>query len=156
MDQILDGLPIYTFSDDISVVTKSTETEHWEKVDKVLERLDAMNIRLNLDKYIFAENNAKWLGFHFSRTAIKPSNSKVQGITYRLKPEILKQLRSILGSVNQMNRFIPNLAQLCFPFRLLLKDANSWDWREEHDKAFSNIKDSIRNVAEVTHFTNNL
>ena len=51
-----------------------------------------------------------------------------------------------------MNRFIPNLAQLCFPFRPLLKDANSWDRREEHDKAFSNFKYSIRNVAEITHF----
>ena len=31
MDQILDGLPItFTLSDDILVVTKGTEAEHWE------------------------------------------------------------------------------------------------------------------------------
>ena len=137
MDQILDGLPnAYTFIYDIIVLTKGTETEHWEEVKKVLERLDAMNIRLNLDKCKIAEENSDWLGFQLSETGIKPLNNKVQGITDWVKLKPLGELRSFLGVLNQINRFFPNLAQLCFLFRPLPKDPNSWDWRQEHDKAF--------------------
>ena len=48
----------YAFTDDVLVVTERTETEHWKKYKKVLERLDAMNIQLNLDIWKLAEKNA--------------------------------------------------------------------------------------------------
>ena len=89
MDQILDGLPnTYTFIDDILKVTKGTETEHWGKVKRIFERLDARNLRLNFHNFKFAESNADSLGFHLSRTGNKPLNSIVWGIVDRLKPKI--------------------------------------------------------------------
>ena len=115
----------YTFIDDILIVTKGTETDHWAKVRKVLERLDRMNIRLKLENCEFVQREAKWLGFHFPQTGNITLNSKVQGNTDRLKPKNLKELRPLLGAVKQMNRLIPNLAQFCFPFRSLLKIENN-------------------------------
>ena len=47
------------------------------------------------------------------------------------------------------------MRQLCFPFTPLLKAANSWDWREEHDEAFSELIASIKKVGEVTNFKRN-
>ena len=111
-----------------------------------------MKMRLNLDKNKFAEKNAGWLGFNLSQTGKRPLKSKFQGITDRLKPKLLEELRSFLGAVNQMNRFIPNLAQHCFPFPPLLKNGNSWDWRQEHDKVFFVVKDSTGTVVKVTNF----
>ena len=57
-----------------------------------------------------------------TQTGISPINTKIQAITEKLKPENLKELRSYLGAVNQMNRFLPNLTQLCFKLRPLLKN----------------------------------
>ena len=111
-----------------------------------------MNFHLYMDKCSIAEKNTEWLGFDLAQTCNTPININVQGITDRLKQKTLKELRSFLGAVNQMNRFVPNLAQLCFPFWPSLKNGKSWDWRQEHDKVFSKFKDSKRNVAEVTHF----
>ena len=123
MDKILEELSnTYSFIDDLLIVTKANQNDHWLKVRNVLVRLDRMKIRLNHEKCEFAQWQAEWLGLHLSQTGIEPLNSKFQGITDRLKPKNLKEPRSFLGAVNHMNRLIPNVAHLCFPFRPLQKN----------------------------------
>ena len=57
-----------------------------------------------------------------------------------------------MGAVNQLNRFIPNLAQLCFKLRPLLKQDKVWCWTESHDKAFEEINKQVKKLTEVGHF----
>ena len=57
-----------------------------------------------------------------------------------------------MGAVNQLNRFIQNLAQLCHGLRPLLKKDQSWKWEEKHDKAIQEIIEKVKQVAEVGHF----
>ena len=135
LDLTLAGITItFVFIDDILIVTHGTEEEHIEKVKEVLKKLDEANVSLKLDKCTFAAEDIEWVGFKLSQQGVTPKNSKVQAISERLKPTNLKQLRSFLGAVNQFNKFIPNLAQLCFPFRNLLKKDNEWNWGEEQKK----------------------
>ena len=54
--------------------------------------------------------------------------------------------------MNQLNRFIPNLAQLCHELRPLLKKDQPWNWGEKHDKAIQVINEKVKQVAEVGHF----
>ena len=88
------------FIDDIFDVTQGTEDEHIKKVKKVLKRLVEANICLKLEKFTSAADKFEW----------KPTN--------------LKKLRSFLVVVNQYNKFIPNLAELCFQFRNIIKKGN--------------------------------
>ena len=39
----------------------------------------------------------------------QPNKHEIQAVTEKLKPKNLKELRSYLEAVNQMNRFIPKL-----------------------------------------------
>ena len=122
MDLTLAGITnTFAFIDDILIVTHGTEEEHITKVKEVLKRLDNANINLRLDKCTFAAMNIEWVGYNLSQQGVAPINNKVQGISERLRPTNLKQLRSFLGAVNQYNKFNPDLAKLCFPFRTLLK-----------------------------------
>ena len=57
-------------------------------------------------------------------TGIQRIITKIQALTEKLKPKSLKELRSFMGAVNHLNRFIPNLAKLCFLLRPLLKKEN--------------------------------
>ena len=57
-----------------------------------------------------------------------------------------------MGSMNQMNRSIPNHAQLCFRFGPLLKIGTNWFWNAEHDKALEQIHECIKHETEVTQF----
>ena len=83
---------------------------------------------------------------------ISPVSTKVQGITEKLSPSNLKELRSFLGAVYQFNKFIPDLALICFPFRSILKKDAVWKWTDEHERAFSNVNKEVKKVAELTHF----
>ena len=48
-----------------------------------------------------------------------------------------------------MNRFIPNLAQLCFELGPLLKKDKPWSWDESHEEAFKEINKQVQKVVEV-------
>ena len=118
--------------------------------------LDEANLKLKAQNCVLAQNSIEWLGFKITRTGISPVNAKSLGITERLRPTNLKQLRSILGAVNQFNKFIPKLAIISFPLRktFLKKDAD-WIWEDEHDKAFNEINNEIKRVVKLSHFKRN-
>ena len=67
----------------------------------------------------------------------------------------MKELRSFFGAINQFNKFIPDLAAICFPFRSILKKDAIWKWTEEHKKAFKRVNDEVKKAAELTHFKRN-
>ena len=67
----------------------------------------------------------------------------------------LKELRSFLALVNQFNKFISNLAAICFPFRSNIKRDVIWKWTEAHEKAFKRVNEEVRKKAELTHFKRN-
>ena len=100
----------------------------------------------------FAKQEIEWLGFKLMSSGISPINTKVQGISDKLRPTNLKELRSFLGAVNQFNRFVPDLATICFPFRSILKRDAEWNWNEEHESAFKEVNEEVKKVAELTHF----
>ena len=118
---------VFVFIDDISIVTKGTKSEHLDKVRKILKVMNEAKLQLKAGKCKFAKQEIEWLGFKLTSSGISPINSKVQGISDKLRPTNLKELRSFLGAVNQFNRFVPDLATICFPFRSILKRDAEWN-----------------------------
>ena len=91
---------------------------------------------MRADKCQITCTKIEWLGYELSGEGITPVDGKVQGITERLRPGNLKELRSLLGAVTQFNKVIPELANICAPFRSILKKDAVWRWTQEHEKAF--------------------
>ena len=60
-----------------------------------------------------------------------------------------------MEALNQMNRFVPNLAKVCPPLRPLLSKTNEWKWGEEQEKAFQQIKEEMKHITEIKHFKKN-
>ena len=89
-----------------------------------------------------------------TKSGYSPINSKVQGITEKLRPTNLKELKSFLGAVNQFNKFVPDLAAICFPFRSILKRDAVWNWSNDHEKAFQTVNEELKD-AELIHFKRN-
>ena len=67
-------------------------------------------------------------------------------------PNTLKRLRSFLGSVHFISKFIPNLAQLCHSLRPLLRKSTKYIWIDENTKRFNAIKTRIANHTENIHY----
>ena len=138
--------------DDIIVVSKGTKESHLKYVYNCLQKLEADNLRINLSKCHFAKHQINWLVFTFSQSGVKPIEPKTVAIAEIKAPKTLKQLRSFLGSVHHLSKFIPNLAKICHPLRSLLKKNEKFLWTEYHQTHFEHIKTVIANATENTHF----
>ena len=59
-----------------------------------------------------------------------------------------------MGPYHSLNKFIPNIAQLCTPLCLLLSKANKYHftWYEIHEKAFKSFLEAVNNITENRHF----
>ena len=143
------------FIDDILLVSKGTKQNHLDKVREISKTLDEAILQIKAGKCKIAKQEIEWLGFKMTSQGISPVNSKVQRITEKLQPTNLKELRSFLGAVNHFNKFIPDLASMCFPFRSILRKDAFWKWTDEHEKAFRKVNQEVRKVAELTHFKRN-
>ena len=153
MDYTLKGLQnTYCFLDDIIIVSTATEADHLAYVFKCLKKLDDDNLRINLQKCHFVKIQIEWLGYKFTQTGISPLESKTAAILTIPPPTTLKRLRSFLGPVHYIGKFIPHLAQLCHPLRPLLKKSVKFFWTEEHTKHFNLIKEKIANSTENSHY----
>ena len=156
MDTTLDGLEsTNAFLDDIIIITKGTIEKHEAEIDKTLHRLNEENLAISLHKWEFGLNEITWLGYKINSEGIKPTKRKTDAIIQLENPKTLKQLRSIMGSIHHLIKFIPNLATLSAPIRPLLSSATSkkkLEWNENHSIAFQNIKNAIQKIVEQKHF----
>ena len=57
-----------------------------------------------------------------------------------------------MGAINQLNKFIPNLAVLCSPLRPLLSKSPQFQWEPAHTEAFNLIKEHISQIASTHHY----
>ena len=142
----------FSFLDDIIIVTGGGLQNHKEKLFKCLDRLNEENLAINLNKCHFAKNKITWLGYEIDQKGIKPIVSKTQAILNLKPPTSNKQLKSFLGSVHHLTKFIPNLAPLSREFRNLLQKDTKYIWTNHHQTKFENIKECIRNLTENTHY----
>ena len=72
------------YIDDITIFSPTLE-QHYKDVNRVLERLDLANLKVNVNKCAFACEEVVILGFKVSKDGINPNPAKVQGIN-DLKP----------------------------------------------------------------------
>ena len=157
IDCTLAGLEnTFCFLDDILIVSRGGIEKHLHLVRKSLIKLDQENLRINLAKCHFAKETIEWLGHNITQSGVTPLSSKTDAIGKLSAPTNLKKLRSFMGSVHHLGKFIPNLSQLCYHLRPLLKKNSKFLWTEEHDKQFSLIKEQITETTENKHFNPDL
>ena len=153
MDFTLIGLKItHRLLDDILVVIKGSLKEHKDYVMSCLRRLNDENLEINLPKCHFAKLEIDWLGYHISQLGISPIECNMSAILALEAPENLKKLRSFLGSVHYIGKFIPNLAQISHPLRLWLKKTSKFIWTEARKNCFNETKNCIANATEKSHY----
>ena len=150
IDCTLDGLNNTScLLDDILIVSRGGIEQHLDLVRKCLMKLDQENLRINLAKSHFAKSRIEWLGYSITQTGITPLSNKTDAIEKLSLPTNLKKLRSFKGSVHQ---FVPNLSQLCYPLRPVLKRDTKFIWTDEHGEQFKLIKAKIAETAENKNF----
>ena len=87
MDYTLIGLKnTFCFHDDILIVSKDSEEDHFEIVTDSPKKLDADKLCMNIPACHFGKPAIAWLGCNITQLVIAPVESKTSGIfTYMAK-----------------------------------------------------------------------
>ncbi|XP_071933752.1 uncharacterized protein [Coffea arabica] len=139
-DMIHREMEVYV--DDIIIKSKRTE-DHLDDLRKLFERLRKYNLKLNPAKCAFGAPAGKLLGFIVSKRGIEIDPAKIKAIREMPVPKTQKDVKSFLGKINFIGRFIAQLTATCEPlFKLLRKNVPLY-WNEECQQAFDKIKDYL-------------
>ena len=128
MDAILAEFPCaHAFIDDILVISKGTKIEHIALVEKILAKLDKENMALKLEKCQFAKNTCEWLGHRITKSGITPMVRKTDPIDKLAAPRTLSQLKSFMGSIHSLHKYLPRWLKLRRPYvHYLVRKTNSY------------------------------
>jgi hypothetical protein len=111
---------IEDYVDDIVVKSKKRE-HHLETLRKVFDRCRLYKLKMNPLKCAFGVSAGKFLGFLVHNRGIDVDPAKASAIATMKAPTSLKELKSFLGRLSYIRRFIPGLAAVTAVFTPLMK-----------------------------------
>ena len=130
------------YLDDILVYSNSIE-EHYEHLEHVLNRLTAIGLKLNISKSVFAQKEVQFLGFLVGHDMIRMTPKQIDKAVNFKTLENKKELRTFLGFINYLQRFIPNFSIKLEPLYKRLKKENKFELATVEENCFVLIKNDI-------------
>jgi hypothetical protein len=137
--------------DDI-LVHGRTKEEHDHRLDGVLKRISEAGLKLNESKCQFGQQELTFFGHTIGQDGYRPHENKVQAIADLPVPESIVHLRSAMGMINYLTKFVQNLAEELKPLSDLLKADTVWQWGPDQQKAFDSVKKSIANHYTLQYY----
>jgi len=131
MSELMDGLAfVQTCIDDLLCLTKGTFSDHLEKVELVLQRLQKEGLKVNVTKSFFAHSQLECLGYWITRTGIEPMHEKA--VLKIAEPKTRKELQSFIGVVNCYRDMWVRRSHVLAPLAALTSKTTKWKWEPQH------------------------
>jgi len=138
MSEPMDGLAfVQTCIDDLQCPTKGSFSDHLEKVELVLQRLQKAGLEVNVAKSFFARSQLEYLGCWITRIGIKAVNDKVKAVLTIAEPKTQNELRSFIGVINYYRGMWVRRSHVLAPSAALTPKTTKWKCEPQHQKAFA-------------------
>lgn len=138
---------------DIIWIWSRNKNTHLQQLDQLISKLEASGITLKLPKCSLAVPQINVFGHIVSANGIQPDEKKIKAITDAPHPTNASEVRSFLSLTNYCSRYIQDYSTLTFPLRQLTKANTSFEWRDEHEKAFQNLKHALTSSPILAHYS---
>jgi ribonuclease HI len=130
---------IEDYVDDIVVKSKKRE-DYLETLRKVFDKCRLYKLKMNPLKCAFGVSTRKFLGFLVHNRGIDVDPAKASAIATMKAPTSYKELKSFLGRLSYMRRFIPSLAAVTAVFTPLMKKEVPFVWSTACQQTFEKIQ----------------
>ncbi len=152
MMKILEGIDgVEVYQDDI-IIHGRDEQQHDARLKHTLDRIRQSGLKLNERKCKFKRNSLSFLGHVIDANGISAHPDKIKAIRDMAAPTSVTELRSFMGMVNFMSRFIENLSRKMEPLNKLLCTDNEWTWGPDQEKAFEDVKAAITTPTVLAYY----
>ena len=124
MTTVLQGCPGAVYYLDDILVTGVTREEHVKNFRNVMSRLQKFGLHLNASKCKFFQDKLEFLGHIVTLTGISPTQQRVSNILNAAAPTNKTELKSFLGLVTYVSKFMKSVSSVLHPlYQLLRKNA---------------------------------
>ena len=151
MGMAFEGINGCKFIIDDMLVSGSTKEEHDQNLRKVLERTREVGIKWNAEKCVFGAREVSYFGHVLSDKGVQPDPKTIAAIQEIGPPRNKQDLETLLGTVNYLAKFTPNLAETTAPMRSLLKKDSEFVWDCAHQTAFDKMKLLITSAGALAY-----
>ena len=114
------GQIVVVYLDDVTIFSKKRE-EHAFHLKQIFERCRKYGISLNPKKYVFPVTEGKLLGHIISKKGISIDPERIKAIEHISLPHNKKGMQSFMGTINFVQRFVPDFAQIVKPLQQMVK-----------------------------------
>lgn len=114
------GKICYVYIDDIIIFSES-EQDHSQHIELIFKALENANMKVQLDKCHFYQEEVEFLGFIISPQGIKTNPKKIEAVANFPTPKTIKDLRAFLGLSGYYRRFVQDYAKIAKPLTTLLR-----------------------------------
>ncbi|RXN13321.1 Retrovirus-related Pol polyprotein from transposon 412 [Labeo rohita] len=168
-------MTLLCYLDDLLVYAPD-EGEAIKRLEMVFSRLREHGLKLAPKKCHFLQRSVRFLGHIIDSSGVATDPDKVSTIRAVTEPDLMmedgvtpsqKKIKSFLGMVLYYQRFIQNFSTIAKPLFALtatprgtktpgkgaaaFKKLSPGDWREEHSRAFQQLKAALVNSVVLTH-----
>ena len=140
IEELFSGMDGVANAQDDIIVWGSTQEEHDLKLKEVIQIISEAGLKLNKDKCEFGVSSLLYLGHIISKEGIIADPSKIKAITEMPIPADKKGVQRLLGMVNYVGKFIPNLSTMTDPLRKLIEKDSEFKITKDHVDAMKKIK----------------
>ena len=152
MENILQGEEqVVCFYDDVLVFGESQD-QHDKALQSAIGKTIDAGLKLNKEKCEFNQSEIEFLGHVISGDGIKPDPKKVQAILDMPDPLNVAELRRVLGMINFLGRYLPNLSQILRPVTELLEKNKVWLWAEPQKEALKRAKELLSKAPTLAYY----
>lgn len=161
LHELLHGLSgIEVVADDILVygcgeTAEEALKDHDTNLTQLLLRAREVNLKLNEKKFKLRVKEVPYIGHILTDKGVKADPSKIAAVLSMPTPQNVEEVQRIIGFVNYLSKFLPNLADVCKPLRELSNEVRNnrqlWEWEEHHEAAFKAIK-QLASTAPVLRY----
>ena len=144
---------VSAYVDDIIIYSDGSQDDHQRKVKKVLDKLRDAGLQCDINKSEFEKDTVKYLGFIVrAGDGIHVDPAKVEAIRAWTAPRTVRDVRSFLGFANFYRSFIPSFATISAPLVRLTRKEVQFDWTDDCQQAFTELKELFINAPILAHF----
>ena len=125
---------------DDKLVKSKHVIDHVSDLEEMFKVLRNYQMKLNPLEYAFGVLSEIFLGFMVNNRGIKTNPEKIRALLDMRFPVRKKNVQSVNGQVAIISRFVSKATDKCAPFFKLLKKTRDFQWTEECESAFQQLK----------------
>ena len=138
------------YIDDITFGAMNEE-EHYIRLKRTFQACRDGGVYLKVEKAHIMQKRLVVLGHVVDRKGVSPDPKKVDALKKLKAPANKEEVRSFVGAVQFLNRYF-NLAEKMAPLINLTRLYVRFEWLEEHETAFNDIKNMLSDKIRLTKY----